>query len=95
MGVAERNVLCLDEPKPIFIFRGFGESSLDLQFSVWSTKGNYLEVKNQIQQEIKVAFDAEGIEIPFPHRTLYPGSVSEPFPVRLAKREAPDADLAG
>lgn len=91
MEVADRNPLCLDEPKPLFIFRGFGESSLDLQFSVWSTRENYLEAKNHIQQEIKAAFDAAGIEIPFPHRTLYPGSVSEPFPVRLAEPEPPGA----
>lgn len=85
--VADRNPLCLEEPKPMFIFRGFGESSLDLQFSVWSTRLNYLEAKNLIQQEIKAAFDAAGIEIPFPHRTLYPGSASEPFAVRLAAPE--------
>ena len=26
--------------------------------------------------------DAQGIEIPFPHRILYSGSVTDPFPVR-------------
>ncbi len=85
LEVADRNPLCLDEPKPLFIFQGFGASSLDLQFSVWAARENYLEVKTRIQQEIKAAFDAAGIEIPFPHRTLYPGSVSEPFPVRLVE----------
>ena len=32
-------------------------------------------------------FDREDIEIPFPHRTLYAGSVSEPFKVELARPE--------
>ena len=67
----------------MFIFQGFGESSLDFQFSVWIARANYLQTKTQIQQEIKAAFDAEGIEIPFPHRSLYTGSVTEPFPVRV------------
>ena len=30
---------------------------------------------------MKEAFDARDIEIPFPHRTLYTGSETEPFPV--------------
>ena len=33
--------------------------------------------------EIKATFDEAGIEIPFPHRTVYTGNVSEPFPVRM------------
>lgn len=83
-AVADRLPRVLDEPRPQFFFQGFGDSSLDLQFSVWTTRENYLEVKNEIHVEIKNAFDAAGIEIPFPHRTLYAGSVTEPFPVRTA-----------
>jgi small-conductance mechanosensitive channel len=36
-------------------------------------------------QTIKERFDAEGIEIPFPHRTTYTGSVTDPFPVRVVE----------
>lgn len=81
--VAERNPLCLDEPKPIFVFLGFGESSLDMQFSVWVKREKFIDLKNSIHEEIKEAFDLEGIEIPFPHRSLYAGSVTEPFPIRV------------
>lgn len=81
--VAQANPLCLDEPKPIFVFLGFGESSLDMQFSVWVKREKFIDLKNSIHEEIKEAFDAEGIEIPFPHRSLYTGSVTEPFPVRV------------
>ncbi|EEF79870.1 mechanosensitive ion channel family protein [Methylophaga thiooxydans] len=81
--VAERNPLCLDEPKPIFVFLGFGESSLDMQFSVWVKREKFIDLKNSIHEEIKEAFDLEGIEIPFPHRSLYTGSVTEPFPIRV------------
>ncbi|MCX4188492.1 mechanosensitive ion channel family protein [Methylophaga sp. OBS4] len=83
--VAEANPLCLDEPKPLFVFLGFGDSSLDMQFSVWVKRENFLELKNSIHEEIKAAFDAEGIEIPFPHRSLYTGSVTEPFPIRVIR----------
>jgi len=80
---ANKNPLCLEEPQPLFIFRGFGDSAIDLQFSVWVRREEYLTLLNNIQMEIKVAFEKYGIEIPFPHRTLYTGSVTEPFPVTL------------
>jgi len=81
--VADRNPLCLDEPKPLFIYLGYGNSALELQFSVWAKRENFLSLRNTIHEEIKVAFDDNGIEIPFPHRTLYTGSATEPFPVRV------------
>ena len=87
MRIASDNPLCLDEPAPLFIFLGFGASSLDIQFSVWAVRDNFLALKNSIQEQIKNAFDAAGIEIPFPHLSLYTGSVTEPFPVRVIKDE--------
>lgn len=80
--VANKNPLCLEEPKPLYIFQGFGESSLDIQYSVWAKREKFLDLKNSIHEEIKNAFDEHAIEIPFPHRTLYTGSATEPFPVK-------------
>lgn len=85
MAVADKNPLCLEEPKPLFIFLGFGDSALNFQFSVWASQENFLEVRNSIQEQIKLAFDEAGIEIPFPHRTLYTGGATEPFPVRMVE----------
>ena len=83
--VAEQNPLCMAEPKPLFIYKGYGDSALELQFSVWVKRENFLLVRNSIQEEIKTTFDKNEIEIPFPHRTLYTGSVTEPFPVRVVE----------
>lgn len=82
--VAEKNQLCLEEPKPLFIFLGYGDSSLDIQFSVWAKRENFLDLRNSLYEEIKQAFDEQGIEIPFPHLSIYAGSVTEPFPVRVS-----------
>lgn len=90
LDVADQNPLCLEEPRPLFIFQGFGDSSIDIQFSVWVKREEYLTLKNTIQEQIKVAFDEAGIEIPFPHRSLYAGTVTQPFPVRIMP-EAGDA----
>ncbi|MFW5927484.1 MAG: mechanosensitive ion channel family protein [Wenzhouxiangella sp.] len=86
MQVADENRLCLDEPAPLFIFTGFGESQLDIQFSVWARRENYIPLKNSITAEIKKAFDQAGIEIPFPHRSLYAGEATGPFPVVIVDR---------
>ncbi len=94
MDVADKNPLCLEEPKPRFHFLGFGDSSLDLQFSVWVRKENFLDVRTAMHEEIKAAFDSEGIEIPFPHVSIYTGSVTEPMPILIKddKRTADGVD---
>ena len=83
LDVAYRDPLCLAEPTPLIIFQGYGDSSLNLQLSVWAARENFLAMRNAISEEIKRRFDVEGIEIPFPHRSLYSGSRTEPFPVRV------------
>jgi small-conductance mechanosensitive channel len=83
MAVAERNPLCMDEPQPLFIFLGFGDSALTLQFSVWASRQNFLALRNSITAEIKAAFDEAGIEIPFPHRSLYAGEATKPLPITI------------
>lgn len=70
MAVAEQNPRCLNEPPPLFIFLGFGESSMDIQFSVWTLREHFLAVKNEVFEAIKRAFDEHGIEIPYPQRDL-------------------------
>lgn len=87
LDIAEQNPTCLMEPEPVVIVEGFGESSLNFLFGVWATQANFLKLKNGIQEDIKARFDAEGVEIPFPHRTLYVGSTTEPFPVRVVDTE--------
>ena len=88
--VAEKNPLCLEEPKPLYIFQGFGDSAMNLQFSVWATRENFLELKNSMHERVKSAFDQQGIEIPFPHRSIYAGSMTEPLPVKVMAESKPD-----
>ena len=92
--VAHKNPMCLEEPAPFFIYKGFGESALEFQFSPWTTRENFWEFTTQMHIEIKRAFDEAGIEIPFPHRTLYTGSVTEPFPVQVMSADKIDTNSA-
>lgn len=82
-NVARNNPLCLEEPEPYILFQTFGESSINITFGVWFEKSNYSAVKNSVFIEIKEAFDREGIEIPFPHVSVYAGEASKPITVKL------------
>ncbi len=48
---------------------------------------NWFRLKTQIQIDIKDAFDRNGIEIPFPHRSIYTGSITDPFPVQVVSEK--------
>ena len=91
--LAARNPFCLDEPPPVILFKNFGDSALEFMFGLWFVKTDYFALRNSIMQEIKERFDAEGIEIPFPHRTIYTGDVTAPFPIRLVGDTLPPAGL--
>ncbi len=84
-SVAKQNPLCLDEPEPVIIFQSFGSSGIDITLGVWVERTNFLKVKNSVFMEIKEAFKKEGIEIPFPHISLYTGEETKPFPVEVKK----------
>ncbi len=92
LAIAHQNPLCLDEPAPMFMFLGFGDSAQNLQLSVWVKRENFLEMKNTIHYEIKKTFDDHGVEIPFPHVSLYVGSETASFPVQIVAGETKDID---
>lgn len=81
--VAEKHPKVLDNPEPLVLVTTFADSGIDIRFGVWFCKADYVEVKNGIMVAVKERFDAEGIEIPFPHRTLYTGAATSPMPVRV------------
>ncbi len=65
--LAEKNELVLkEEGKEYKIFiNEFAASSIDFGFRVWVRAENYWTVKWQMMEDVKAAFDAAGIEIPF------------------------------
>jgi len=86
-GIVKRNPHCLDEPEPLIIFKDFGNSGINILLGVWFERANFLKVKNSLFIEIKSTFDAEGIEIPFPHLSIYAGEATKPFPFAEKKKE--------
>ena len=85
--LAAENPMILENPPPQFMFTGFGDSAQTFKYCIWATMDEWFKVKTQFQLTIKEAFDSNGIEIPFPHRTIYTGSVTEPMPVQIVSPE--------
>lgn len=82
--LAKNQSLCLTDPEPSFYFLGFGDSSIDLQFSVWTKKENFLDLKNIMYLSIKKTFDEKNIEMPFPHRSIGAMSITDPIPIKIS-----------
>lgn len=93
MDVAEKNEHALSEPTPLIVFEAFGSSSINLLFLTWAPRTEYLQLKNTLQEEIKARFDEEGIEIPFPHVSLYSGSATKAIPIEITNTTSTKSDI--
>lgn len=84
--VVDEHPMCLEEPRPQIVMKGFGESTVNLLLMVWATRENFGDMSDGIQEAIKLAFDAEGIEFPFARRTLSLASDNPPLRVQIEAR---------
>lgn len=71
---AEKHKRVLKKPEPTVVFKNFGESSLDFELrcytnDIWSG----WSIPSDLRYEIDARFREEGIEIPFPQRSLHIG----------------------
>lgn len=61
----------------------FADSSVVLKVKLTTKSGMQWSVSREYRRRIKKAFDAQNIEMPFPHISLYTGEVTKPMPVRI------------
>ena len=66
LGVASSYPLVLADPKPAVTVTAFRESSIELLFAVWCQRGNFLKVRDEMQERIRNGFLDNQIEIPVP-----------------------------
>lgn len=71
MEVIEKNEKILKDPAPFIGLNELGDSSVNLVVRVWSNTPDYWEVYFYMMEEVKTAFDKNGISIPFPQRELH------------------------
>ncbi|MBN2646619.1 MAG: mechanosensitive ion channel [Thiotrichales bacterium] len=68
--VAE-DVRIMSEPVPVVALSELGASSIDFVVRPWVKSEDYWAVKWEMNEKVKLAFDAEGISIPYPQMDLH------------------------
>lgn len=79
------------EPIEIFGVDDFKASEVTIKARFKTLPIQQWTVGREYRRRLKKAFDAEGIEIPFPHRSLYVGEATKPFRVIVSHAGAGDA----
>lgn len=77
LDVFREQPLIADTPAPAILFSGFGDSSLNLHIGAWCKTEIYHQARFELAQALLVAFRREGINIPFPVRTILMSGSSE------------------
>lgn len=75
------------EPIEIFGLDKFGDSAVVIKARIKTYPIQQWVVGREFNKRLKVAFDQSGIEIPFPHRTIYWGDEISPLHLKLNKDE--------
>jgi small-conductance mechanosensitive channel len=70
--VAKQHPEVLAHPEPSAFFLGFGDSALNFELRAWVADiGRLVPVKSEVAVALAEAFEAAGIQIPFPQREVH------------------------
>ncbi|CAI50329.1 mechanosensitive channel protein MscS [Natronomonas pharaonis DSM 2160] len=66
----------MDAPEPSVRLTELGDSDVGLQSRIWiasPSRADFVKIRGEYVKRVKERFDEEGIDIPYPHRTLTGG----------------------
>lgn len=88
LDAGQKHPEVLEDPRPVVVFEGFGESSLNLSLRCYlSGLDARLQTMNDLHREINRRFTAAGIEIPFVQREVHL-KAGDPLEVILRRRDS-------
>ncbi len=68
---AKAHELVLSEPEPMVRVTALADSSVNLTLYVWTQNGDWFFVQCDLLEAIKERFDAHGVNLPFPQRSVH------------------------
>lgn len=71
MSIIAEDARILTDPQPAVVLGELGDSSVNLFIRPWVKTDDYWNVKFELLEQIKDAFDQQGISIPFPQRDIH------------------------
>lgn len=69
--VIDTHPFALKSPAPSVFVDNLGDNSVNLTAYIWAPARNWWDVRTDLLWKIKQALEANGIEIPFPQRTVW------------------------
>jgi small conductance mechanosensitive channel len=81
------------EPIEIMGLDQFGDSALVIKARLKTKPSLQWDISREFNKRLKVAFDKENIEIPFPHTTVYWGEKIEPLKLDINKTISPKSQI--
>ncbi|WAL62422.1 mechanosensitive ion channel family protein [Thermocoleostomius sinensis] len=80
LEAAQEHHRVLINPKPQVFFKGFGDSSLNLELLVWTAEpSKHILIKSELYFKIEEKFRKYSVEIPFPQQDLHVRSGNLPI----------------
>ncbi|BEP30395.1 mechanosensitive ion channel family protein [Helicovermis profundi] len=70
LSTVKKHDKVLETPMPFVRMSSHGESSIDFTLRVWCKSEDYWDIHFDLIEEVKEAFDKEGINIPYPHMDI-------------------------
>lgn len=70
LDVLKNDPRVVQDPAPDVFVNELAASSVNLTIRAWASKDDYWAARNSLQQEIKIALDKAGINIPFPQQEM-------------------------
>ena len=69
--LVEEDARTLKDPAPQIVVAELGDSSVNFKVRVWVQASDYWGLFFDMTEKVKLAFDAEGVSIPFPQRDVH------------------------
>ncbi len=96
LKVAVKDQIVLDDPKPMVLFKNFGDSTLDFELRIFIPHiDHYQTIRHGLHVAIIKAFRKSGVEIAFPQRDLHVRSIGGLDQVLQKREDLPASEIPG